>query len=220
MRAVLALVRKEFLIDWRDGQAWSSILLYVLATVYVVYLAFQKIVDLETWNALLWIILLFTSFNVVSRTYDQDKGGRGLYLYTIASPTQVVMAKTLYSGVFMLIVGLFTAFTYSFFLPFPSASSLSVPMYSSAIVLGSIGLTTTLGLIAAIAWKTSSNSGMIAILGFPVIIPLLMAIIQYSEGILNGFSWSMLDIYAFSLGLLIILGAGLSYILFPYIWTE
>lgn len=220
MSAVFALVRKEFLIDWRDRQSWSSIILYVLSTVYVVYLAFQKIVDVETWNALLWIILLFTAFNVVSRTYDQDKGGRGLYLYSIASPAQVILAKSLYSGLFMVLVGSITACTFAFLLPFPSESGFSISLYSSAIVLGSLGLTTTLGLIAAIAWKTSGNSGTIAILGFPVIIPLLIAIIQYSEGILSGFTWSLLDEYAAAMALLILLGIGLSYILFPYIWSE
>lgn len=220
MRAVLTLVHKEFLIDWRDKQAWSSIMLYVLSTVYVVYLAFQEIIDPEVWNALLWVILLFTGFNVVSRTYDQDKDGRGLYLYTLASPEQVILAKTIYSGLFMLLVGLFTALIFRFFLPFPTSRAPDGLLFMSAIMLGSVGITTTLGLISAIAWKTGANSGMIAILGFPVIIPLLMAIIGYSEGIISGFSWSLLNGYAFALALLILLGTALGYILFPYIWRE
>jgi heme exporter protein B len=220
MRAVLTLIHKEFLIDWRDKQAWSSIALYVLATVYVVYLAFQKIIEPEVWNALLWIILLFTGFNVVSRTYDQDRDGRALYLYTLASAQQVILAKTLYSGLFMLVVGLFTAMIFGFFLPFPTSNTPEPLLFTSAIMLGSLGITSTLGLISAIAWKTGANSGMIAILGFPVVIPLLMAIIRYSEGIISGFSWSLLDVYAFALALLILLGTALGYILFPYIWRE
>ncbi len=220
MRSMLSLVKKEFLIDWRDKQAWSSITLYVLATVYVVYLAFQEILDAEVWNALLWVIILFTGFNVVSRTYDQDKEGKGLYLYTLASPEQVILAKTLYSGLFMLVVGLFTAFVFQFFLPFPSTDRPDPILFTSAIILGSLGITTTLGLISAIAWKTGANSGMIAVLGFPVIIPLLMAIIRYSEGIISGFSWALLDVYAFALALLILLGTALGYILFPYIWRD
>ena len=195
-------------------------MLYVLATVYVVFLAFKEIIDPEVWNALLWVILLFTGFNVVSRTYDQDKEGRGLYLYTVASPQKVILAKTLYSGLFMLIVGLFTALVFRFFLPFPSQNTPDTVLFTSAIMLGSLGITTTLGLISAIAWKTGANSGMIAILGFPVIIPLLMAIIRYSEGIISGFSWALLDVYAFALILLILLGTALGFILFPYIWRE
>jgi heme exporter protein B len=158
MKAIWALLHKEFLIDWRDKQAWSAVVLYILATVYVVYLAFQQIVDVEMWNALLWIILLFTAFNVVARTYDQDKGGREIYLYTLAPPQKVFLTKSLYSALF--------------------------------------------------------------ILGFPVIIPLLIAIITYSEGILLGHSWSMLSKYALILGIMILLGIGLGYILFPYLWRD
>lgn len=220
MRAVRALIYKEFLIDWRDKQAWSSVLLYIIATIYVVYLAFQKIIEAETWNALLWVILLFTAFNVVSRTYDQDRNGRDIYLYAIASARQVFLSKTIYSGVFMLIAGLFASVCYSFFLPMPEDFQSSASFYSTAIILGSIGLTSILSLISAIAWKTSANSGMIAILGFPVIIPLLIAIITYSEGIISGSSWSLLWVYALSLGLLTVLGIALGYVLFPYIWQD
>ena len=220
MKAILALLRKEFLIDWRDKQAWSGVILYLLATVYVVYLAFQKIVEAETWNALLWVVLLFTAFNVVSRTYDQDKGGRSIYLYSLASPQQVFLSKSLYAALFMLAAGLVTAVVYAFFLSGPESLESAWLFYGSAIVLGSIGLTSILSLISAIAWKTGSNSGMIAILGFPVIIPLLLAIITYSEGIILGHSWSMVKNYALALGLMIVLGNSLGYILFPYIWRD
>ncbi|NNC82001.1 MAG: ABC transporter permease [Flavobacteriales bacterium] len=219
MSAVIALIRKEFLIDWRDRQAWASILLYILATVYVVYLAFEKIIDAETWNALLWVILLFTAFNVVSRTYDQDTGGRQFYLYTLASAQQVYLSKSLYSALFMTVAGVLTFLIYQFFLPLESLS-VSPLNYLSAIILGAIGLTSILGLISAIAWKTGANSGMIAILGFPVIIPLLVAIITFSEGIILGYTWSMVQMYALALILLIVLGNGLGYILFPYLWRD
>ncbi|NND95643.1 MAG: ABC transporter permease [Flavobacteriales bacterium] len=220
MKPVLALIRKEFLIDWRDKQAWSSVLLYIIATVYVVFLAFQKIIEAETWNALLWVILLFTAFNVVSRTYDQDKNGKDIYLYTLASARQVFLAKTIYSSIFMLFAGLVAASAFSFFLPTPSDFQSTGLFYSSALILGSIGLTSILSLISAIAWKTSANSGMIAILGFPVIIPLLLAVITYSEGIISGSTWSFLWIYALSLGLLAVLGIALGFVLFPYIWRD
>jgi heme exporter protein B len=220
MQAIKALIQKEFLIDYKDRQVWMSVFLYVLATNYVVYQSFHKVKDAEVWNALLWVIILFAAFNVISRSYDQERGDREIYLYTLASPQQVILAKMMYHSIFMVLVTFFSFLIYSFFLPFPSAIGMDTGLYLIGLIGGAIGLSTTLGLVSAIAWKTKGGAGMVAILGLPIIIPMLLAIIRYSEGVLNGMSWMVLDRYAYSLLLLIALGASLGYMLFPYIWKE
>jgi heme exporter protein B len=163
---------------------------------------------------------LFAAFNVISRSYDQERGDREIYLYTLASPQQVILAKMMYHSIFMVLVTFFSFLIYSFFLPFPSAIGMDTGLYLIGLIGGAIGLSTTLGLVSAIAWKTKGGAGMVAILGLPIIIPMLLAIIRYSEGVLNGMSWMVLDRYAYSLLLLIALGASLGYMLFPYIWKE
>lgn len=220
MKAILALLKKEFLLDYRDKKAWSGVALYVLSTAYLVYLAMGEIVERETWNGLFWIVMLFTGFNVVARTYDQDRDGRSIYLYTLAGPAHVILAKTIYTAAFMMIVSSIAWLAFYLFAPMPSGPEYSSGLFLSALMLGGVGITTTLGLVSAIAWKSGANSGMIAILGFPVIIPLLMAIISYSQGILSGFSWAFLSSTAYSLVALILIGTSLGYILFPYIWKE
>ena len=197
-----------------------SVFLYVLATDYVVYQSFHKVKDAEVWNALLWVIILFAAFNVISRSYDQERGDRELYLYTLASPQQVIAAKMIYHSIFMIIVTLFSFFIYSFFLPFPDAAGMNIGLYILGLLVGAIGLSTTLGLISAIAYKTKGGPGMVAILGLPIIIPMLLAIIRYSEGVLNGMTWLVLDRYMYAMLLLITIGSSLGYMLFPYIWKE
>jgi len=194
-------------------------MLYVLSTGYVVYLAFQQVVEPHVWNALLWVIILFSAFNVVTRAFDQDSGDRGLYLFTLASAQQVILAKTIYSALLMSAVSVFTLTVYSFFLPLAGGTS-SPLLFLLGIVLGSIGLATILSLVAGIAWKSGGKSGMVAILGFPLILPLLLAAMRYSEQVIEGAGWELVSKFALAIAAVSLIGLSLGYILFPYIWRE
>jgi heme exporter protein B len=195
-------------------------MLYVLSTCYVVYLAFKSIDQAQIWNALLWIIILFASFNVVSRSFDQEREGRGLYLFTLASPQQVILSKMLYSMALMLSVAVLSFLVYSFFLPLNDAGEWKVYLFLIGIVLGSIGLATVLSLIAGIAWKTGNKGGMIAILGFPLILPLLYSCMTYCAKVLQGAEWAELWKYALAILSVDLIGLLLGFLLFPYIWRE
>ena len=83
-----------------------------------------------------------------------------------------------------------------------------------------MGLAVILTMISAIAAKTGNNNGMMAILGFPVIIPFLMATIKYSGQTLSGASLSSAGSSLLIMSIIIVLVGLLSYLLFPYIWRE
>ncbi|MDA0974126.1 MAG: heme exporter protein CcmB [Bacteroidetes bacterium] len=217
---IQSLIKKEFLIDYKDRQVWLSVLLYIISTNYLVYQSFQSIKDAEIWNTLLWIILLFAAFNVVSRSYDQERGDRELYLFMVASPQQVIAAKMIYHSLFMVVMTLLSFFIFSFFIPFPNAIGLNMGLYLLGLVGGALGLSTSLGLTSALAWKAKGGSGMVAILGMPIIIPLLISAIGYSEGVVNGMTWLAVDRFAYAILVLILLSASLGYLLFPYIWRD
>lgn len=63
---IIALLRKDILLEWRQGYALSGILLYVLCTVMTAYLAFHK-AEPVVWLTLFWVILLFASVNAVAK---------------------------------------------------------------------------------------------------------------------------------------------------------
>jgi heme exporter protein B len=59
-----------------------------------------------------------------------------------------------------------------------------------------------------------------AILGLPVILPLLLLLMRFSKNAIDGIAWTANANYAWQLGALALLAAALSYILFPYLWRE
>jgi heme exporter protein B len=75
-------------------------------------------------------------------------------------------------------------------------------------------------MVAGIVSKANNNAALLAILGFPLLFPLLSIIIQCSMNAINGFDWivnQQLFIVLISLNLITVL---LSYLLFPYLWRE
>ncbi|GAB4251135.1 MAG: hypothetical protein Kow0027_14890 [Saprospiraceae bacterium] len=210
------LLGKEVKLEWRQRHALSGILLYVLSTVFIVFISFQQISP-QLWNVLFWIIMLFASINAVVKSFVQESGNRQLYYYQLANPLAILLSKTLYNILLLLLLGGLNAAA----LLLVAGNPLTDPgLFVLAVVLGSIGLSVTFTFIAAIAAKTSNSSTMMTILGFPVIIPVLLVLVNlsaHSIGLLQG---SMIrdDIIMLAGIDLLLLGLGL--VLFPMLWRE
>ena len=210
------MLGKEVKLEWRQRHALSGILLYVLSTVFIVFISFQQISP-QLWNVLFWIIMLFASINAVVKSFVQESGNRQLYYYQLANPLAILLSKTLYNILLLLLLGGLNAAA----LLLVAGNPLEDPgLFVLAVVLGSIGFSVTFTFIAAIAAKTSNSSTMMTILGFPVIIPVLLVLVNlsaHSIGLLQG---SMIrdDIIMLAGIDLLLLGLGL--VLFPMLWRE
>src|SRR5215217_1629047 len=128
------LVKKELLLEWRSKYALNGVLLYVVSTVFVCFLSFVSI-DIITWNALFWIIMLFASINAVSKSFLQESKGRQLYIYTIASPIALIISKTIYN---VLLMTLLTVIALSFHMMVFGRVPQDLLMYFIATILGSL----------------------------------------------------------------------------------
>lgn len=214
------LIRKDFKLEMRQKHALGGVLLYVLSTIFVAYLSFREVVNASTWNALFWIILLFTAFNATAKSFQNDKSGLSLYWYTLASPQGVILAKMCYNIMLMVFLGMLSLFFFSLFIGSEVLSGSHWPSLIIALVMGSAGIATALTMIAAIASKTNNAFGIMAILGMPVVIPLLLSVIRLSHNALIGIS--LLDNWKNALFLLLINAVvlALAYVLFPYLWRD
>lgn len=210
------LLKKEILLEWRSKYAFNGILLYVISTVFVCYLSFKTTPPL-VWNALFWIILLFAAINAIAKSFIQESKGRLLYYYQIASPQAIIIAKIIYNILLMILMATIALVFYS--VVFQNNVG-DVPLYLVAVLLGAISFSTVFTMISAIAAKASNNGTLMAILSFPVIIPLLMLIIKLSKNAMDGLDRSVsLDEIGVlcSINLIVIV---ISLLLFPYLWRD
>ncbi len=219
-RQVQAIITKDLRTEWRSKHALGSVFLYVVASIFVAYSGFYQIVDLPTWNTLFWIIVLFAAFNASARSFTSETSGRRLYLYTLARPEAVVLGKMIYNAILLLVMVLTSFAVYAGMIgtgPLENTDPYSLLL---ALTLGAIGLAFILTLIAALAAQTDNNLGLMAILGLPVILPMLLILIRFSKNAIDGIAWSVNYTYALQFSVIMILSAALSYILFPYLWRE
>ncbi len=210
------LIKKELLLEWRSKYTLNGVLLYVVCTVFVCFLSFVS-VDKITWNALFWIIMLFASINAVSKSFLQESKGRQLYIYTIASPTALIISKTVYNVLLMLLL---TVIALAFYMLVFDYVPEDLPMYLLATFLGSLSFSTIFTMISAIASKAGNGGMLMAILSFPIIIPVLVVLIKLTKNAIDGLdrsvSWDEVGI----LLVINILVMAVSLLLFPYLWRD
>jgi heme exporter protein B len=219
-KEILALITKDFILEWRERYAINGLLLYIISTVFICYLSFQlKQNQLSplTWNTLFWIILLFTSVNAIAKSFMQERAGRLLYYYCIVSPQAVIVAKIIYNALLMMLIALIGFVFYSLVLGNPVQD---IILYIFTILLGGIGFSTTLTMVSSIAAKANNNATLMAILSFPIIMPMLLMLIKASKNAMDGLDRSKsIDEILILLAINLIV-VSVSYLLFPYLWRS
>lgn len=210
------LVRKEILLEWRTRYALNGILLYVVSTIFVCYLSFKQI-NAASWNALFWIIMLFASVNAIAKSFVQESPGRQLYYYSIVSAQAVILSKMIYNTLLMLLLSVIALVFYTIVFQNPLGDPL---FYFIAVILGSISFSGVFTMISGISSKSGNSGTLMAILSFPVIIPVLMLLIKLSKSAMDGLDRSLSFDEIFVLLAVNIIVAAAAVLLFPFLWRD
>lgn len=215
-----ALIQKEILLEWRQKAAINGILLYLISTIFVCYLSFglkSNVISPISWNALFWIIILFAAINSVSKSFINQGIGRQLYYYIIASPQHVIIAKTIYNTVMLIILALIGFGCYSIVMGSPVTN---YGLFILNILLASIGFSITLTMVSGIASKANNSMTLMSILSFPIILPMLIMVIKISKNAIDGLAWSTSTDELLTLGAINLIIGAVTYLLFPYLWRN
>ncbi len=213
---ILRLVKKEIQLEWRQKTALGTIFVYVIGTSFLVYLVFRGDINIPTWIALFWIIALFTTVNAVSRSFLKDANEQFYYLRSIAKPLEIIFSKIIYNAILITVLSLVI---YAVMILFFHQNIGDKKLFLLTIILGSIGFSNLFTLLSAITARTQ-NFVLLAILGFPIILPLLLLIVSMSG--MADFAIIKTDIYMNlgAIALLDMITLILSVVLFPYIWRD
>lgn len=215
-KSVFFLLQKEFLLEWRQKYALGGILLYVCSTVFVVYIANGE-VQKEVWNSLFWIVVLFASVNAVMKSFTQENSQRALYYYQLMNPIIVLVAKILYNTLLLLVLSLLAFGAFVLFISNPVVQG---GKFLFALFLGGTGFSICLTFISAIASKATNSATLLAILAFPVIIPILLTVIQLASQAFQEVSMlSSKGSIAILVGIDLVLLA-FALVLFPFLWRD
>jgi len=213
---LLSLVRKDLLIEWRQKHTLFGVLLYVGATVFVVYMMSGQ-PEARIWNALFWLTQLFVAVNSVAKSFLQEHPNRFRYYFTLVKPTTFLLAKMIYSVTLMLVMSLVSLLLFSILLGMPLVQ---VGLFVVISTVGSISLSVVFTFLSAIAARAQQNSALMAILGFPLVTPVLMMLSNLAMKAISPVyqpGWWTLALILLMLDLLVVV---LGVILFPFLWQE
>jgi len=216
LQHIIVLLKKDFLLEIRQQYTFYGILLYVASTIFVLYLAMGQPEE-KVWNGLFWMIQLFICVNAVAKSFLQENPGRMLYYYSIAGPRDFILAKLFFNVLLMIVMSIASLLLFRLLMGDP----LQHPIKFTAIVcLGGCSLSLVFTFLAAIAARARQNAALIAIMGFPLIIPQVLLLMRisnaaFSDVIQAGFGQMVLVLAGFDL-----LVTMLAVILFPFLWRD
>ncbi|MBS1509815.1 MAG: heme exporter protein CcmB [Bacteroidetes bacterium] len=217
-KRVFALLQKDVLLEFRQKHTFYGIVLYIASTVFVIYLSFPDKPDGNTWNSLFWIIQLFICVNAVAKSFLQESRGRMLYFYSIASPAAFIISKIIYNVLLMILMSLITLVLFVFFLSNPVSNALQ---FTGIVVVGGISISLVFTLMSAIAAKAQQNAALIAIMGFPIILPQLLLLMRLSKvafaEVFRAGAVMQLTLLVGGLDVLVVV---MAVVLFPYLWKD
>jgi len=217
IKSIFALLKKDLLLEFRQQHSFYGILLYIASTIFVLYLSINN-PEGDVWNGLFWIIQLFVCVNAVAKSFLQESKGRMLYFYTISGAKEFIIAKLIYNILLMLIMSLLSLGLFFILLKNPLDNTLQ---FIGIVCIGGISISLVFTLLAAIAAKAQQNAALMAIMGFPLIIPQLLLLIRLSKVAFGEIyrEGALLQLSLLIVGLDIMVIA-LSIILFPFLWKD
>lgn len=218
IKRITALLKKDILLELRQQHTFYGILLYIASTIFVLFLSMPDSPDANVWNSLFWVIQLFVCVNTVAKSFLQESKGRMLYFYSIASPVEFIIAKLLFNILLMALMSMVSLLLFFTFLNNPVADSF---VFAGIVLLGGTSISLVFTLMSAIAAKAQQNAALIAILGFPVILPILLLLMRLSKAAFAEiFTKGAVLQLAGLIGLMDILVIVLAIILFPFLWKD
>ena len=216
IKSIITLFKKDVLLEVRQQYSFYGILLYVSSTIFVLYLAMGRPED-EVWNGLFWMIQLFVCVNAVAKSFLQENKGRMLYFYSIAGPRDFILSKLFFNALLMLVMSIMSLLLFVLLMGNPLNQPLQ---FIGLATLGGVSLSLVFTFLAAIAARAQQQAALMAILGFPLIIPQLLLLMKIA-------SIAFSSVIQAGLGQMILLLIGLdamvivlAIILFPFLWKD
>ncbi len=216
LKHITSLVKKDVLLETRQQYTFYGILLYVASTIFVVYLSVGE-PDEKVWNSLFWIIQLFVCVNAVAKSFLAENKGRMLYFYSIAGAVDFMLSKLIFNVLLMCLMSILSLAIFALLLGNPLQNLFT---FVGIVFLGGISLSLVFTFLAAIAAKAQQQAALMAIMGFPIIIPQLLLLMKissigFAQVVQNGLT--QMIFLLMGLDILVVM---LAIILFPFLWKD
>lgn len=186
LSTILQIIRKDIAVEWRGRQGLPVMLVFSLLIVFLFNFALQLAPDLQAGLAagLLWISIAFASTLGLNRSISLERENNALdgLLLIPVDRSAIFFGKAFSNFSFTLLVSLVLLPVFSLFYGL-NMFNLKLLL----VILLGIGAYTSLGtLLMALSIQTRTRDVLLPVLLYPLSLPILIAAVEASRGVLSG----------------------------------
>ena len=218
-KQALAICRKDFNSEIRTRYSLNGLAMFIIVVISIIKFSLgEEKLSSELHAGLLWIIIFFANSNGLSRVFvaEEDRG-TSFVLKLTANSKSVLLGKLIFNTLLSFLINFFVVFL---FIVTMDLKINSFGLFVLTVVLGNLGLSGVMTIIAALISKSSSKGTLYPVLSFPLLLPLMLTTINATwlaiEGTDAGQLFGELQIML-SYSVVIITA---SFLLFDLIWND
>ena len=220
IRATFAIVRKDLAAEWRSRELFTGMLIFSLLVILIFNFALE--LDPKTRSnvtaGVLWVTFTFAGTLGLNRSMvvEKDRGCMDGLLLAPVDRSAIYFGKAISNLVFMLVVEVIVLPVYSVLYN----TNLFQPGLLLIILLGSVGYVAVGTLLSAMAVQTRTRDVLLPILLFPLVVPVVIAAVKASGGILQGFEFAEIRTWINLLLVYDVIFIAVSFMFFEYVVEE
>lgn len=179
---------KDILLEWRSKQILSSVFVFALLTLVIFNFALgENTYRLqETGPGILWVALIFAGILSLNRSFNLEKEGmclQGMFLTPIDGG-YIYLGKMLGNFLFITLVEMILI---PIFMVFFNYSIIQIlPSLFLFLILGTPGFSAAGTVFAALSINTKAAEVILPVLLLPILVPLLIAAVKGTIGVMQG----------------------------------
>ncbi len=220
LRAVWALLWKDLAAELRSKELLSSMLVFALLVILIFNFALEldRSARENVAAGVLWVTTAFTGTLGLNRSLAQekDRGSLDGLLLAPVDRSALYFGKALGNLLFILVIQviMLPVFTVLFDV------NMLQPLLVLIVVLGALGYSAVGTLLASLTVHSRSRDVMLPILLFPVAVPVLIAAVRASGGVLSAAGWDQISPWLNLLLVYDVIFTAVAFMLFEYVVEE
>jgi heme exporter protein B len=220
LNAIGAITWKDLAAELRSRELISAMLVFALLVILIFNFALEldPVTRRVATPGILWATFAFAGTLGLNRSMavEKDRGCLDGLLLAPVDRSAIYFGKSVSNLAFMLIVEVVVLPVYSILYN----TNLFNPGLILVILLGSIGYVAVGTLLSSMAVQTRTRDVLLPILLFPVVIPILIAAVKASSGILQGLPLSEVMPYINLLIVYDVIFIAVAYMVFDFVVEE
>lgn len=186
LKATLAIVQKDLAAEFRSRELLSAMLVFSMLVILIFNFALELDIKVRqsVTAGVLWTTFAFAGTLGLNRSMavEKDRGCMDGLLLAPVDRAAIFFGKAISNLAFMLIV---EAIVLPLYAMLYNEVRIFQPSFLGVILLGSIGYIAVGTLLSAMSVQTRTRDVLLPILLFPVAVPVLLASVKASGGLLN-----------------------------------